>query len=161
MATRPTKRERDLAREIEALEDLADGAKGGGAWSAAVKARAEAGRLRKELARLRDERLAASERDPVKRTRRLRRAAAQAGSWVAASQLLRHEQTLEVEAEAKRRAAEEAAAAEVDEEAMLDDFAAGLDEMPDSLVEELLDRIAARLARADEALALRVVNDEG
>ena len=104
MTTKP-KREAEMETEIRALTKLSKNAEKARAFGAAVTARAKVGELRTRLGRMRAEREADAELDPVKRVQRLRRLATEAGSYVAASNLSKLEDKLVEAREAAARAA--------------------------------------------------------
>lgn len=140
-----TTREADLETEIRRYEELADEARDRGAFTAAVSSTVHAGMARRELERLRDEAAAEAEVDPVRRVARLRRCAAEDGSWVAASNLLRQEQDL---IEDRRKREEEAAKA----------ARKGMTE--DELIESLCSRITAMPARMRSRVLARLTGQE-
>ena len=143
MATRPTSRERELKNDIARLEELEQSCAARGAMAAAVKARVEVDRLRERLSRLRQERLAERTGDDLTRLRALRRAAVEAGSWVAVDRLLRQER--EVEKERARVMAEQAEAerAEMSDAALLLE----LDELIGGLPQAAVDQLAEMVER--------------
>jgi len=157
MSLKQTKREKELASEIRAMTSLAKAAQTRGSFSAAVAARAKISALRTELARMRSEREAEAQSDPVERVQRLRRLATEAGSYVAASNLSKLEQQM-VEA---RETAARAAAGDGFEE-MSDADLVGIIEgailaLPDTLVIRVREAAEARL----EGRRLRVVGGSG
>lgn len=102
--SKATKREAELAGEVRTMEKLAKAAEARGSFTAAVQARAKVSALRTELDRLRSEREAEQDPDPLSRTSRLRRLATEAGSYVAASHLAKLEADLVEAREAAARA---------------------------------------------------------
>lgn len=154
MTTR-SNREKQLAGEIKSMMSLAREAEARGSFSAAVNARRSVSTLRQELDRLRVERLTEAEDDPLARIQLLRRQAAEAGSYTAASGLLK--------AEADLIAAREAAQAVTDdgfEEAspadIMEAIEAAIVSLPDTLVVQLKEAIEARL----EGHHLRLVSSD-
>ena len=154
MSTTKTAREAELETEIVAMDGLADDAQGAGSYSAAVNARAKGSALRNELSRLRKEREAENEPDPLVRIQRLRRLATEAGSYTAAANLATTENQM---------AAERALAADKPSgmDAMTDDELVGIVEaailaLPDTMVVRIRDAAASRL----EGNHLRVVGSK-
>ena len=136
MASKATKREKELNAEIKAMQALAKAAQQRGAFTPAVSARAKVSTLRSELDRLRAERLAEDEADPLERIRRLRRLATEAGSYTAAGTLAK----LESEMQAARDLAASAAGDDLEEstpEQILEVVKAAIKTLPDTLVNEI------------------------
>lgn len=152
-APKASKRETELAAEVRTMEKLAKAAEGRGSFSAAVAARAKISALRTELDRLRSEREAESEPDPLARTSRLRRLATEAGSYVAAAGLAK----LEAELTAAREAAAAATRGDGFEAASDAEILAAIEAailaLPDPLVVRIRDCAVDRL----DGKKLRVV----
>lgn len=126
------------------MEQLATDAADQLSFTAAVAARTKVSTLRGELARLRDEAAANREKDPLKRVRRLRRRAAEDGSWVAAANLLKQEQELQEKLEAEKRARDEERRAHVDDDGLVETLVSHVKLLPATLRR----RVRARLAEA-------------
>jgi len=140
----PTKRERELSEQIYKLELIAEQAETEQkTLTVAVVARGKISNLRLTVARLKAERLAAREKDPLKRTRRLRRAATEAGNWQAVARFLQAEHDME-----DRRAREKTRAladeAPPSPEEALEEIAAIVESLPQAS----LDRLAEVIERA-------------
>ncbi|MBM4369446.1 MAG: hypothetical protein FJ102_24750 [Deltaproteobacteria bacterium] len=137
-----SRRDDELEAEVRELERLAREAETAQSFTAAVQARAKASTLKAELARRRDEAAAARERDPLKRVRRLQRRAAEDGSWVAASQLLRQEQELAEQLEAEARARREEERLHQDDNALVAEVVANLRSLPEGTRQKILAALA-------------------
>lgn len=136
-------RDRELVQAIQDFEAMSLDAADAGQFAPAVAARTKAESLRADLARLRDEQAAARERDPLKRIRRLRRRAAEDGSWVAAATLAKQEQELvdRLAAEQERRA-EEARKA-LNDDQLVRDIVADLKQIPEAILVRVREALAA------------------
>lgn len=148
---RPSKREQDLRRDIQALEDLAATATANGSYGPAATARAKAASLRTEYHRIRDLRLASGATDPLVAIRHRIALAERDGSWQAVARLQADESSLIAslaEAEAAKAAEE---MTEMSAEELVAVIVSAIDEMPLDMVGEIATAIAERLG--EEALA--------
>ena len=140
-----SKRERELVSQIRAMSKLATDAAKRGSFSPAVAARTKCAGLRADLHRMREERAAESETDPLIRVRRLRRLATEAASYTAAGALAKlEEQIVEARAMAARAAGDGLDEATDDE--ILAVVEGAILALPDVLVQRLRDACDARLA---------------
>ena len=149
---KPGKRETQLAGEIREMMGLARDAQNRGSYSAAVSARSKVSALRTELARLREERAAEAETDPLARIQRLRRLATEAGSYTAAGHLAKQETELLRAREIASQAASDGLEDATDEE-ILGMVQGAILALPDTLVQTILQTCQDRL----QGRKLRVV----
>jgi|GEM_PF-5188817 hypothetical protein len=156
MTTKP-KREAEMETEIRALTKLSKNAEKARAFGAAVTARAKVGELRTRLGRMRAEREADAELDPVKRVQRLRRLATEAGSYVAASNLSKLEDKLVEAREAAARAAAGDGFEDMSDADLVGIIESAIIALPDTLVIRVREAAEARL----EGRRLRVVGGSG
>lgn len=124
---------------------LAKAAQSRGSFSAAVNARAGVSRLRSELARLREEREAETEDDPLTRVQRLRRLATEAGSYTAAGSLAKLEaELLQAREDAQRGASD--GMEEMSPDEIIGVVEAAILSLPDPLVQRIAEACADRLS---------------
>lgn len=142
--TTATKRERQLQGEINSMMKLAREAQGRGSFTAAHNARRSVSLMRTELDRLKAEREAEAETDPLLRIQRLRRLATEAGSYTAAANLLKQEADLIAAREAAQAVTDDGFE-EASPEDIMEAIKAAVMSLPDTLVVELRDAIEARL----------------
>lgn len=137
---KPTPWEAELVAEVARIEKIADGAEAKGSWQAATGARAKVVELKRDLARLREERGVGDE-DGLARLSRLRRKSAEEGSWTAVAQLLRQEEELRAQREAEAREASLADARTDDE--IVADLVDALRSLPEHLRRRVVERADA------------------
>ena len=148
-----TQRETEMASEIKSLLALARTATVRGSFASAVSARTKVSALRTELARLKAERMAEAETDPLLRVQRLRRMATEAGSYVAASSLTK----VEAELIAARALAAAAAKGDGFDNATDDDILAVIYAAIQTLPDAMLLKIMAACDDKITGVKLRVV----
>jgi hypothetical protein len=146
------KRERELATEIKAALALSKEAQFARSYAAALQAQTRVSNLRTELSRLKGERLAEAELDPLLRIQRLRRLATEAGSYTAAGALAKVELEM-IEARALAAGAAGDGLDDATDEEILAVVVAAIQALPDTLVQDIAGACERRLSGAK----LRVV----
>lgn len=144
---KPSKREAELAAEIRAMTKLSKDASGKN-YGAAVAALAKVSQLKSELDRLRSEREAEQEPDPVARAGRLRRLATEAGSYVAAANLAKLEAELTMARDAAASAAKGDGLEGATDEEIIGVIEGAILALPEGLVLRIRDAALARLGGA-------------